>query len=105
VAGEVKIPTARNNLIGTQQTDCTIYLIASKQLGHLELHINITYTFVGQPSGVRLKNTFDLALPENIVLTVSLTWSQRFCIRLPLHAQVPQRAAIPGRQEIWAAFP
>ncbi len=62
VAGEVKIPTARNNLIGTQQTDGTIYLIASKQLGHLDLHTNIGYTFVGQPSGVSLKNTFNLAL-------------------------------------------
>ena len=64
IAGEVKVPTARNILIGTQKADYTGYLFASKRYGKYETHANFGYTIVGQPSGVELKNIYILALAE-----------------------------------------
>lgn len=62
IAGEVKLPTAESRRIGTDQTDYTAYLIASRRLGRLDLHGNLGYTFLGKPAGVRLRNVFDFAL-------------------------------------------
>ena len=61
-AGEVKLPTARNTLIGTGKTDLAGYLIASKWLGRFDTHANLGYTIVGRPSGAQLKNIFNFAL-------------------------------------------
>lgn len=61
IAGEVKIPTAKNSLIGTGKTDYAFYLIGSKKLGDFDLHANINYTIVGKPDGVQLQNTFFFA--------------------------------------------
>jgi hypothetical protein len=67
VAGEVKIPVARDSLIGTGATDYTGYLIASKALGSLFVHANIGYAIVGQPRGANLPNllSYGLALEQN----------------------------------------
>ena len=62
LAGEVKFPTATEPLIGTGKADYTGYLIASKALGDFDVHINLGYTIIGQPSGSRLNNIFDFAL-------------------------------------------
>ena len=62
LAGEVKIPTASNRQIGTGEFDYTPYLIASKRFGHLDVHANVSYTFLGQPAGVNVKNTWAFAL-------------------------------------------
>jgi hypothetical protein len=62
IAGEVKVPTARNNLIGTRKADFTTYLIASKRFGKFDAHANVGYTFVGKPAGANLKNFFNFAL-------------------------------------------
>ena len=62
IAMEVKIPTAHDNLIGTGKTDYTPFIIASKQLGRFDTHVNLGYTFVGQPPGPKLKNTIDYAV-------------------------------------------
>ena len=62
IAGEVKFPTAANDLIGTGQTDYTPYLIASKRVGDFDFHANLGYTFLGKPSGVSVQNTFDYAV-------------------------------------------
>lgn len=62
LAGEVKLPTAESRRIGTDQTDYTAYLIASRRFGRLDIHGNIGYTFLGKPAGVRLRNVFDFAL-------------------------------------------
>jgi hypothetical protein len=62
LAGEVKIPTAKDDLIGTGEYDYTGYLIASKRFGNFDVHANLSYTFVGQPSGVDLKNIYGFAL-------------------------------------------
>ncbi|MDD3044107.1 MAG: hypothetical protein PHF33_01440 [Candidatus Delongbacteria bacterium] len=56
-AGEVKLPTARNILIGTGKTDWTLYGIATKNFGPVEIDGNVTYTFMGSPEGVHLDNT------------------------------------------------
>ena len=58
MAGEVKIPTARNQLIGTGKTDVAAYLTESKRRGPLDIHAHVSYTFVGQPAGVQLGNIF-----------------------------------------------
>lgn len=62
LAAEVKVPTARNRLIGTGRADFTPYLIASKRFGRVDLHGNIGYSFVGKPSGIIVQNTLNLAL-------------------------------------------
>lgn len=61
-AGEIKIPTARNTLIGTGKTDYTAYAIGSKRFGRLDMHANVGYTVVGRPAGSQLKNIFNFAL-------------------------------------------
>jgi hypothetical protein len=58
VAGEVKIPTARNVLIGTGETDYAAYFTESKRFGPLDTHAHVSYTVVGQPTGVLLGNIF-----------------------------------------------
>ena len=67
VAGEIKFATAKNALIGTGEPDYAAYLIASKRFGRLDTHVNVAYTFVGQPpgpegTGPKLSNTIGGAL-------------------------------------------
>jgi hypothetical protein len=62
VAGEVKVPTAESPLIGTDKTDYTGYLIASRRFGALDLHANLGYTLRGKPVGVRAPNLVNFAL-------------------------------------------
>lgn len=61
IAGEVKVPTADNALIGTGETDYTPFLIASKQFGQWNTHVNFGYSILGEPPGVTLKNIFTYA--------------------------------------------
>ncbi len=69
VAGELKIPTARNSLIGTGKTDVAAYLIASKRFGRADIHANLGYTIVGQPMGAGLSNIVSGAAA--MVLTIN----------------------------------
>ncbi len=62
VAGEAKIPTTDNVLIGTGKADYTGYLIASKRVHSVDVHGNLGYTIIGQPSGPHLNNIVDYAL-------------------------------------------
>jgi hypothetical protein len=62
VSGEIKIPTARNQLIGTGKTDYTPYLIASKTIGRFFTSANLSYTFIGKPQGVVANNLFNYAI-------------------------------------------
>jgi len=62
MAGEVKFPTARDTLIGTGKADYTAYFIASKRIGRFDTHLNLSYSFVGSPSGARLNNIIGYAL-------------------------------------------
>lgn len=62
VSGEIKIPTAKNTLIGTGETDYTPFLIMSKTTGKFFTSINLSYTFLGKPEGVIANNLFNYAV-------------------------------------------
>ncbi len=62
IAGEVKIPTAKNRQIGTGEADYAGYFIMSKKIHDLDIHLNMGYTVVGQPTGVTLDNLYSFAL-------------------------------------------
>lgn len=51
-AAEVKVPTARNALIGTKEPDYTGYVILSKRFGDLDVHLNGSYAIIGKPASV-----------------------------------------------------
>ncbi len=69
LAVEWKAPTARNLNIGTRKNDVAFYLIASKRFGPLDVHANVSYTILGKPNGVNVKNTWSLALAGDYKLT------------------------------------
>jgi Putative MetA-pathway of phenol degradation len=69
LAAEVKIPTARNELIGTRKADYALYGIATRRMGRFDGHVNVSYTFVGRPAGVEVKNLFGYALAGTFHLT------------------------------------
>jgi len=61
IAGEVKVPTAKDPLVGTMEPDYSLILIASKKIGDFDLHANLGYSFLGQPPGGNLKDSFNFA--------------------------------------------
>ena len=71
LAAEEKIPTARNNLIGTGKADHTAYLIASKMLGRFDNHLNVGYTVVGSPKGQSLQNRVSAAVATEFAVTAT----------------------------------
>lgn len=62
ISSEVKIPTAKNTLIGTGKTDYTPFLIMSKTIGKFYTSVNLSYTFLGKPQGVDAANLFNYAI-------------------------------------------
>lgn len=62
VAGEVKVPTAASVRIGTGEIDYTPFLIASKRFANWDTHVNLGYSILGDPPGIRLKNIFVYAV-------------------------------------------
>ncbi|HTF55938.1 MAG TPA: hypothetical protein VK661_01605, partial [Planctomycetota bacterium] len=62
VAGEVKIPTAKDPLVGTMEPDYALILVASKKIGEFDFHANLGYSFLGQPPGGDLKDSFNFAV-------------------------------------------
>lgn len=62
LSAEVKFPTAKNPLIGTGKTDFTPFLIASKNIGKFYTSLNLSYTFLGKPTGVVAGNLFNYAV-------------------------------------------
>ena len=69
LAVEEKIPTARNNLIGTGKPDHAAYIITSKRLGRFDAHANVGYTIVGSPRGQSLSNRIMGALATEFTVT------------------------------------
>ena len=59
---EVKLPVAKDTLIGTGKTDFSPYLIMSKTTGKFFSSLNLSYTFLGKPAGVVANNLFNYAL-------------------------------------------
>jgi hypothetical protein len=66
VAGEVKVPTAENPLIGTDKTDYTGYLIASRRVGAVDLHANLGYSILGKPAGLTVHNLINFAVAGTV---------------------------------------
>ena len=69
LAAEEKVPTARNNLIGTGKPDHAAYIIASKRSGRFDTHANLGYAIVGSPKGQSLSNRVMGALATELTLT------------------------------------
>ena len=69
VAGELKLPTTHDPLIGTGRTDATIYVIASRLLSSVDLHLNAGYAYNGSPPGTHLQGTFTAAFAAELLLT------------------------------------
>ena len=65
-AGEVKLPTAENRLIGSDKPDYAGYIIASKRFGHFDTHANLSYTIVGRPPGIQAQNVGGFALATEL---------------------------------------
>ena len=61
LSAEVKLPTAKDSLIGTGKTDFTPFLIASKTTGKFFTSLNLSYTFLGKPKGIVANNLFNYA--------------------------------------------
>lgn len=64
LAGEVKLPTARNTRIGTGKADYAAFAIASKRVGAWDTHANLGYTVIGRPQGATVNNVMSFALAE-----------------------------------------
>ena len=72
LAGEAKLPTARNRRIGSGQADFTLWSIASRQSGSWDTHANLGYTIIGKPAGVSVTNVVNYGLAEEY--RVSSKW-------------------------------
>ena len=59
VAGEIKIPTARNLTLGDRRVDYRVYVVASKRIGDFDVHANLGYNIIGEPAHVKTKNPID----------------------------------------------
>jgi hypothetical protein len=93
VAGEIKIPTAKERLIGSGKADYTGYLIASGRHGRFDTHGNIGYTLIGHPSGVSVNNVWYFALGEEVTL------SERFDLLGELFGNTSALPETPGGAE------
>lgn len=69
IAGEWKIPTTKNPLIGTGKNDFAAYIYASKRIGKFETNANVGYTFVGKPRNFTVSNTLNLAFSAEYLAT------------------------------------
>ena len=55
----IKWPTARTGDLGTGKTDYTLGAIVSKEFVQCDTEVNAAYTWVGDPPGLSLKDTFE----------------------------------------------
>ena len=61
-AAEVKVPTARDPLIGTRQYDYAGYFIASKRFGRFDVHANVSYALFGTSAETARENALGFAI-------------------------------------------
>ncbi len=61
LSAEVKLPTAKDSLIGTGKADFTPFFIASKTTGKFFTSLNLSYTLLGKPKGVVANNLLNYA--------------------------------------------
>ncbi len=62
LAGEIKVPLAKNAEIGTGEYDYTGYLVLSKRFGRADVHANLGYTLLGAPPDTKVNNLINYAL-------------------------------------------
>ena len=74
LGAEVKVPTAKNRLIGTGETDIRAFGALSRRVKRWDLHANLGYTFVGSPKGLQLNNIVDYAAAAEYHQSEKLTW-------------------------------
>ena len=70
--GVIKWPIARRGDLGTGEADYSLGLIVSKELVPVDLDLNAVYTFVGDPPGVQLRDTFEASLAAEWHLSTML---------------------------------
>jgi hypothetical protein len=95
LAAEVKLPTARDTLIGTQRADFTPYLIASKRFGAFDTHVNVGYSFVGKPRNVVVQNTLNFAVAVEDHLRPRLDVMAEFLSTTAAGLGVPETLTAP----------
>jgi hypothetical protein len=69
----ITFPLTKNPLLGTGRVDFTIGGIVSRELGPVDLDLNVDYTFVGSPPDVHLKNRLEVALSAEWFLSPILS--------------------------------
>ena len=97
-AAEVKLPTARDTLIGSGEPDYTAYVIASKRFGRFDTHVNVGYTLVGRQDNVQLNNIVSFA--------VAGVYRRSATARTQLFGEVlGNTAAVPGNESATTGAP
>ena len=76
--GSIKIPTAKNPLLGTQKFDYNLLFIASKKFGKLDMHINLGYTFIGEPTEMQLRNIIGASLAGQFEISEKVELAAEF---------------------------
>jgi hypothetical protein len=69
----ITFPLTTTEQLGSGRVDFTIGGIASRELGPVDLDLNVDYTFVGSPPGVHLKNRLEVALSAEWILSPVLS--------------------------------
>jgi len=65
----INFPLTSNPELGTGRIDFTIGGIVSREIGAVDLDLNVDYTFVGSPPDVHLKNRLEVALSAEWILS------------------------------------
>ena len=71
---ELKIPTAKNRLIGTGQADYRGFVAISRRISAWEWHANAGYTVIGKPAGLPVSDVFDYAVAGEYHASPGLDW-------------------------------
>jgi len=97
LAAEVKLPTAKDSLIGTGKADYTGYLVATKAFGPVQLHGNVGYTFQGSPKGTSLSNLISFAFAVDHAGTGRWQWMAEVLGNSPIGsgATVAENPVVP----------
>jgi hypothetical protein len=74
LGAELKIPTAKNRLIGTGQADYRGFVAISRRISAWEWHANAGYTIIGKPAGLSVSDVFDFAVAGEYHASPSLDW-------------------------------
>ena len=62
IAMEVKVPTETEADLGSGKVDYSMALVLSRKAARLDSHLNLGYTIVGPPDGIRTRNVLSFAI-------------------------------------------